>query len=168
MRYTLLPLAFVSASCSNIATYPPVESEFFLSSPNSANEPVPTIVAEVISYAHDHYGGMDIVVFNLPEGVNQKTFAIVSEKLDGAIPLSSKDVLAYHILELRVRGFTADADILFPSDAGEYEMATVHLESTLFAPWGVVRDRVWLVPVREPPPPTYVVEDVVDIGAHSQ
>ena len=108
----------VTVGCTPVATYPPVENKVALSFSNSANEPVPTIMADVISYAHNRFGGIDDIVFNLPEGIDKETYLIVAEKLGGATPMTSPNEIAYHIIELRVRGFHADADVVFPSTGG--------------------------------------------------
>ena len=117
-------------------------------------------------FAHEHYGGMEIIVFNLPEGINHETYNIVSSKLSGAIPMTTPNQIAYHILELRVRGFDAEADIIFPSASGRYELATIHLDTSLFDSWAVTRDRVWLIPTNSPPLPTYI--EVVDVDVAEQ
>ncbi len=158
----LLLTMFVFVGCTPIATYPPIENDAALSFANSSNEPVPTILAEVISYAHEHFGGMEIIVFNLPEGVNSKTYDIVSEKLSGAIPMKTLNQIAYHVIELRVRGFDAEADIIFPTTGGGYGLATIHLDTSLFEAWAVTRDRVWLIPTNSPPPPHYEVIELFE------
>jgi hypothetical protein len=168
MRTLLLLNVILFSSCAPVATYPPVENGAALTFSNSANEPVPTIMAKVLSYAHEHFGGMAIVVFNLPEGVSKETYNIVSDKLGNAIPMASPNEIAYHLTELRVRGFSADADVIFPSTTGGYEMATVHLESSLVSPWRVTRDRVWLIPTSKAPAPNYSVGAIVEVETDSQ
>jgi hypothetical protein len=155
MRYLPFVLLFVCISCTPVATYPPIENDTGLIFSNSSNEPVPTIFAVVLRYAHEHFGGMDTIVFNLPEGVNRETYLLVSEKLNGAIPLPAVGVLAYYITELRKRPFHAEADILFPSSTGRYEQATLYLSSSLADSWAVSRKRVWLVPVNTLPQPNF-------------
>ncbi|MFT4592330.1 MAG: hypothetical protein ACI9JK_000022 [Phycisphaerales bacterium] len=150
---TSLLLCFFLGGCAYIATYPPVESDVILSNPNSANEPVPTILAEVLLYAHSQYGGMDIIVFNLPKGMTPETYSIVSNKLGGAVPLTIDNQVAYHITELRVRGLSAEADITFPSPSGGYEEASIRLTSAPFEHWAVSDSRVWLIPSKTPPSP---------------
>lgn len=168
MKYIAPFLIVFVVGCTPIATYPPVENDVALVFSNSSNEPVPTILARTLLYAHEHFGGMDTVVFNLPEGVGHETYNIVAEKLGGAIPMTSPNEIAYHLTELRVRGFTADADIIFPSTTGGYEMATVRVGSSLVSPWRVTRDRVWLIPSSEAPAPGYSVETIVGAEADSQ
>ena len=162
MRNLLVLSVFLFASCTPVATYPPIETDAALSFADSSNEPVPTILAEVITYAHEHCGGMEVIVFNLPEGINATTYDIVSEKLGGALPMKTLNQIAYHIIELRVRGFDADADILFPTTSGGYGLATIHLDSSLFNAWAVTRDRVWLIPTNSPPPPHYEVIELFE------
>ncbi len=167
MQHLLLLFVLVFSGCTTIATYPPIENDAALSFSNSSNEPVPTIIAGVLSYAHDHYGGMDLIVFNLPEGVDKETYAIVSKKLGGALPMTSPNEIAYHIIELRLRGFSADADVIFPSTTGGYEMATMHLEASIVDPWKVTKDRIWLIPTNEPPFPNFSTEAVVEVEVDS-
>jgi hypothetical protein len=154
MKPLLLPIVFLSG-CTPVATYPPVETDVALVFSDSSNEPVPTIFAETIRYAHEHFGGMDTIVFNLPKTVDDKTYTIVSDKLGGAVPMHNSEQVSFHIVELRKRPFHAEADIVFPSTSGNYERATVYLSSSLVGPWSVTRDRVWLVPVDELPSPNY-------------
>ena len=61
-----------------------------------------------------------------------------------------------------------DADVIFPSTTGGYEMATVHLESSLVSPWKVIRNRVWLIPTNRAPVPNYSVESIVEVETDSQ
>jgi hypothetical protein len=154
MKYTVLLIVLI-AGCTPVATYPPVETDFAMTFSNSSNEPVPTIIAESLTYAHEHFGGMDTIVFNLPEGVSDETYVIVSDKLGGAVPLKNSEQVSFHIVELRKRPFRAEVDIVFPSSTGNYEQATLYLDSSIVEPWSVTRDRVWLVPISKLPAPNY-------------
>ena len=154
MKYTIL-LVVLIAGCTPVATYPPVETDLALTFSNSSNEPVPTIISESLKYAHEHFGGMDTIVFNLPDGVSDETYRIVSDKLGGAVPMKNSEQVSFHIIELRKRPFKAEVDIVFPSSSGNYEQATIYLASSLIEPWSVTRDRVWLVPVSKLPAPNY-------------
>jgi len=168
MRYLLFVFLCCVSGCSSVATFPPVETKTLLAMPSAANEPVPTIMSKVILYSHEHYGGMDSIVFNLPDGVDQKTYSLVENLVGESVPMSSPDELSYHIVELRVRGFSADADVVFPSASGTYGMATIHLKSSVLNPWEVVGDRIWLIPIESPPLPTYVREtEVVEVETTS-
>ncbi|MBT5366250.1 MAG: hypothetical protein HOI88_00665 [Phycisphaerae bacterium] len=153
-KFALLLIVFV-VGCTPVATYPPVENSVALVFSNSSNEPVPTILAETLLYAHEHFGGMNTVVFNLPEGVNKETYTIVSEKIGGAIAMETSGQLAYHVTELRKRPFHAEADIVFPVSGGQYEQATIYLSSSLSQPWTVQRERIWMIPVTELPSPNF-------------
>lgn len=167
MRNLLLLSILLFSGCSTVATYPPIETESALSFSNSAKEPVPTIMAKVLTYSHDRFGGMDVIVFNLPDGVDKETYNIVAKKLGGALPMTSPNEIAYHIIELRLRGFSADADVVFPSTTGGYEMATIRLASSIVDPWEITGDRVWLIPTNEPPAPNYSIEAVVGVETDS-
>jgi len=161
MKHMLLIILISFAGCSPIATYPPVETDMAVQFSDSAKEPVPTIMVKVLEYAHKHYGGMDTIVINLPTGVGHETYEIVAKRLGGAIPMTSVGQPAFHIVELRVRGFSADADIVFRSTTGQYEMATIRLESSIIDKWEVVDDRVWLVPEAREPVPNYTTGDAL-------
>jgi hypothetical protein len=154
MKHLLL-LVIVFSGCTPVATYPPVETDAGLIFSNASNEPVPTIFAEILLYTNNHFGGMDEIVFNLPEGVPAETYTIVAGKIPGSAPMSGVEQLSYHVVELRKRPFRAEADIIFPSASGAYSSATVYLSASLRTPWGVVRDRVWVVPVNEVPKPNF-------------
>ena len=156
MKYLLLAaVALIMSYCSPVATYPPIEVESAVIFSNANFEPVPTILVTTIEYAHDHFGGLETVVYNLPVGVGSETYDIVTSRVKGAKPLQENGQQAYHITELRVRGFKAEANITFPG-AGGYESATLYLSKTLSSPWKVTRERVWLIPDVEVPVPNYV------------
>ena len=151
MRFLIILL--ICASCTPIATYPPIENKTVENYSKNVNEPVITILATAFQYAFEHFGGMDTIVFNLPKGMSATAYTRVAQKLDDALPMAEPGQPAYHVVELRVRGFHADIDMFFPSASGTYEMATIHLEASLIDKWRVTRDRVWLVPVQEIPAP---------------
>ena len=151
----LVLILLLLCSCTPVATYPPIENKTVANYSKNVNEPVITILAVAFDYAFNHFGGMDSIVFNLPKGMGKTTYDRVVQKLQNSSPMTNVDQLAYHVVELRVRGFTADLDIFFPTASGKYEMATIHLDSSLISGWGVNRDRVWLVPVNEIPKPNY-------------
>ncbi len=149
----ILIILLVCVSCTPVATYPPIENKTVENYSKNVNEPVITILATAFEYAFDHFGGMEAIVFNLPRGMSATAYTRVSKKLNGALPMTEVGQPAYHVVELRVRGFSADVDMFFPSASGGYEMATIHLEASLLDKWRVTRDRVWLVPVSEIPTP---------------
>jgi hypothetical protein len=158
MRLAILLVMGLFTGCTHTATYPPIENLGGVDLSHSSGEPVPTIFSLVISYSHNHYGGMETVVFNLPKGIHNKVYSLVSEKLDDANPMSTQNEIAYHITELRLRGFSAEADVLFPQASGGYGMSTVRLASSVGGTWEVVDDRVWLILVNNPPLPNHLGE----------
>ncbi len=160
MKYILTLIVISTLSCcSPIATYPPIEVDSAVVFSNSSYEPVPTILVTTIDYAHNHYGGMETVVYNLPEGMSGETYDIVSARVAGSAPLQNNGERAYHITELRVRGLKAEADIIIPRAGGGYETATLYLSKTLSHPWEVNRERIWLIPVAQAPVPNYVAPE---------
>jgi len=156
MKYLLLTaVTLIMSCCSPIATYPPIEVGSAVAFSNANFEPVPTILVTTIEYAREHFGGLETIVYNLPVGMGCETYDIVTSRVKSAKPLQENGQQAYHITELRVRGFKAVANITFPG-AGGYETATLYLSKTLSGPWEVTRDRVWLIPDVEVPMPNYV------------
>tara|TARA_B100001750_G_C15433391_1_gene559522 strand:+ start:230 stop:754 length:525 start_codon:yes stop_codon:yes gene_type:complete len=165
MRLFIASILLCSFSCTPIATYPPIENRTAKKFTEKVSEPVPTILATTIKYAFDKFGGMETIVFNLPEGLDEKIYSRVIKRLNNATAITDDKQAAYHIVQLRVRGLKAEADVLFPAlgwDEGgwlsadhtsEYRMATIHLEGSLVDEWKVTRDRVWRVPVTEIPSP---------------
>ena len=159
MKYLYFLIVCAALGCSPIATFPPIETEAATKFANATRKPVPKIMAVIIEYAHNNYGWMDTVVFNLPEGVGYEAYTLVNEKLDGATPMTSDDQPAYHIVELRVRGFNAEADIVFPTRSGDYQMATLRIHTDPFGT-KVTSDRVWAIPIHDSPAPTFPKEEV--------
>jgi hypothetical protein len=162
MKYITLLIACAAMSCSPIATFPPIETEAATKFGDATRKPVPRVMATVIKYAHEHYGWTDDVVFNLPKGVGQEAYALVNAMLSNATPMTSNDQSAYHIIELRVRGFNAEADVVYPARSGDYRMATLRLHTSAFDPWKVTYDRVWAVPIHESPSFTYPKDKVAE------
>ena len=145
-------MACILSSCSPIATYPPIEVESAVTFSNANYEPVPTILVTTIEYARDHFGALETVVYNLPVGMGSETYDTVTSRLESAEPMREVGQQAYHITELRVRGFRAEANITFPRGE-EYATATLYLSKKLSEPWTVTRQRVWLIPNVEAPAP---------------
>ncbi len=165
MKYTTILLILLVSGCTHVATYPPVENKAALNLSNtSAKEPVPTIMAETIVYAHERFGGMDTIVFNLPVGISEETYSTVANKIGGAIPMSQPDQVAYHIIELRVRGYSAEADVVFPSTTNKFEMATIKLKTSILDPWAVTDYRIWNIPVSKTMLPNMSKADVAEVG----
>jgi hypothetical protein len=167
MKYLYLFIVCVGMGCSPIATFPPIETEAATKFADATRKPVPRIMTTIILYAHEHYGWMDDVVFNLPEGVGYEAYTMVNDMLVGATPMTSADQPAYHIVELRVRGFNAEADVVFPTKSGDYQMATVRLHTSAFDPWKVTHDRVWAIPIHETPAPTFPKEEVAEASSET-
>jgi hypothetical protein len=164
MKYLLFVILFIVVGCTPVATYPPVENDMALAFSDSTNEPIPTILAESLRYAHEHFGGVDGIVFYLPDSMSSETYAIVRERVEGATPLHSTEQTAYYVTALRKRPFHAEVDVVFPSTTGQCEQATIYLSSSLIEPWRVLRDRVWLVPINELPLPNYTLIGVETIS----
>ncbi|MDP6541606.1 MAG: hypothetical protein QGF07_02365 [Phycisphaerales bacterium] len=160
MKYLLLTsITIILSNCSPIATYPTIEVDAAVGFSNSSYEPVPTILVATIEYARDHFGGIETVVYNLPKGMVGETYDIVGSRVENSRPMQTVNEPAYHITELRVRGLSAEADIVFPSTTGGCESATVYLSKSFTAPWKVNRERIWLIPITEAPLPNFSADE---------
>jgi len=156
MRHVLLIVLIASlASCSPIATYPPIEVDSAVTFSNSTYEPIPTVLVTSIEHARDHLGGVGAVVYNLPEGMTSETYGIVTSRIENSRHMQNAEELAYHITQLRVRGLRAEADVVYPVGGGKYKTATVYLTKSMVDPWTVERTRVWAIPVSIVPAPNY-------------
>ena len=156
MRHVLLIVLIASlAHCSPVATYPPIEVDSAVTFSNSTYEPVPTVLVTSIEYARDHFGGIDAVVYNLPQGMTGETYDIVTSRIENSRPMQNAEEPAYHITQLRVRGLRAEADVVYPVGGGGYKTATIYLTKSIAVPWTVKRARVWAIPVSVVPAPNY-------------
>lgn len=144
-----------ACGCAPFATYPPDEGS--LADSRSDVEPVPTVMAKAIRYAHDANGGSgDNFAYNLPPGTRPKVYALVEERLGGAgHPQASHDEMAYHVSKVRIRGRWAMVDVFYPKADGSYQFATVTMLGDVWAGYSVRETRLWRTG-DEPPSPSYM------------
>lgn len=139
--------------CAPWATYPPVEHTSKLVNPTF--EPMPTLMAETVRYAHDHYGTVSDTTFNLPAGMGYKVYDKVIAKLGFGRPMQAGDQVAYHITAVRTRGPEAEVDVIVPRADGVYELVTIRFKEKLGKGPTIASAREWRVRA-EPPSANYV------------
>lgn len=146
-------------SCAPFATYPPIDGAVGIDNP--VYEPVPTIMADSFRYVHDRYNaGHDAFAVNLPPGTSFKVYDMVLAKLGSGAPMTASTQWGYHLVELRSRGLSAEADFVVPRPGAPHAMVTLHLEKQ-FNDYSVKSAKVWNLPVSVPVP-NYVPPPPVD------
>ena len=153
-RLSLLALIAV-AGCSSYATYPSIETDTALALTNATYQPAPEIMATTLAWIDEQYGSGDTVVFNLPAGMVPVVYDRVVAHLGDATPMTAAGQAATPLLELRIRGLSAQADVIYPTSSGTWHRSTIYLSTTLLKPWAVERERTWNVPVTDWPAPNY-------------
>ncbi len=154
--------------CASFSTYPPVEITGGLTNPSF--EPLPTLMAESIRFAYEHYGhGEEDFAINLPEGVPPEIYSRVIRKLGGrGHPMTEPGENAYHVLQIRSRGTEAEVDLVYPRTGSIYEMVTLKFSRRLVEGWVVLSSRLWRIHVDTPtmnyipPEPTTLPEPVTE------
>lgn len=147
----VVAVAVAGGGCTPWATYPPVEGAVELTGPKV--EPIPTLMAESIAYAHERYArAQGELVINLPPGASKSVYDDVLEDLPGgARPMSAGDTAAYSVEQVRLRGRNAEVDLVVPRSDGFNEFLTLYLDQG-FPPakWVVKRTRLWRIRVAAP------------------
>jgi len=146
-------------SCAPFATYPPIDGAVGIDNP--VYEPVPTIMADSFRYVHDRYNaGHDAFAVNLPPGTPAKVYDKVLLKLGTGEPMTDSSQWGYHLVELRSRGLSAEADFVVPRPGAPHALVTLHLEKQ-FNDYSVKSAKVWNLPVSVPGP-NYVPPPVAE------
>ncbi len=144
----LLGLAAALSGCSRWATHPPLEGTRPSGGPTA--EPIPSLMADAIRFAHNRYGGHDEVIINLPEGTPAAVYEMVTDRLGSGRPMMASSERAYHVIEVRVRGLDAQVDLLSPRKDGYYHFVTISFRQDLLRGYRVASTRLWRI--REEPP----------------
>ncbi|MCH6552109.1 MAG: hypothetical protein IH804_08875 [Planctomycetes bacterium] len=148
----LLGLAAALSGCARWATHPPIESTERSGGPSV--EPIPSLMADAIRFAHNHYRGHDEVIINLPEGTPAAVYEMVTDRLGSGRPMMASSERAYHVTEVRVRGLDAQVDLLSPRKDGYYHFVTISFRQDLLRGYQVAHTRLWRIR-EEPPAPNY-------------
>ena len=144
----LAVLVLTLGGCSPWATYPPVEHTQGLARP--VYEPIPTLMAKSITFAHDRYHAVDDIVINLPEGVSAKTYDLVLRKIGRGRSMAETDAEAYTVREIRTRGQEAQVDLVCPRSDGLHELVTLYFKNNLMDGWRIESTRLWRIRVERP------------------
>lgn len=145
--------ALILPGCSGWATYPPIEGATQIGHPKL--EPVPSIMAEAIRYAHDRYLHDGEIVFNLPEGCGSEVYESVKLRLNSpARPLLEAGQPAVHVNAVRIRAMDAQVDVVYPRSDGHYELVTLFMRQKFLHKYEVRDTRLWRIHV-SPPQPRY-------------
>jgi hypothetical protein len=162
---TMLAWMALASACAPFATYPPIDGAVGIDNP--AYEPVPTIMADSFRYVHDRYNaGHDSYAVNLPPGTPSKVYDKVLLKLGAGEPMTDSSQWGYHLVELRSRGLSAEADFVVPRQGAPHAMVTLHLEKQ-FNNYSVKSAKVWNLPVSVPGPNYIPPPPVEEALAHS-
>ncbi len=141
-------LVLVVGGCSRWATHPPLEGTG--PSGQTIAEPIPSLMADAIRFAHNHYRGHDELIINLPEGTPAAVYEMVTDRLGSGRPMMASSERAYHVPEVRVRGLDAQVDLLSPRKDGYYYFVTISFRQDLLRGYRVASTRLWRI--REEPP----------------
>ena len=107
-------------------------------------------MAAAIEYAHDEWGDGGEVIYQLPEGTNDKVYASVQTRLgEGRRRVNAGERTVY-VQEVRSRADKAEVDVLYPGLDDVYELATLRFQSNIARGWHVTSARQWRIPRDEP------------------
>ena len=151
---TLL-LAFgclVAAACSPAITYP--SEEGVMASRSSPGEPVPTLMAYAIEYAHDQWGEGEDFAINLPAGTPAWVYDKVMKRVGAGHPMQDPGEPAYHVTRVSSQGNTGMVDLFFPKPNGDFGYVTLTFEMQLIGGYQHRTTRSWQTG-DQPPPPSY-------------
>ncbi|UCD74535.1 MAG: hypothetical protein JSV91_12195 [Phycisphaerales bacterium] len=149
----LISVSLMLAGCTAWATYPPVEGTFELNKPTL--EPIPTLMAEAIRFAREHYASDHALVVNLPPDTPAEVYDKVLEVLGDGRPMTAEGEPAFHVQTVRVRALNAEVDVIYPRQSDMHELVTIRFKKKVWGQYEVDNTRLWRFEV-EPPGPLYV------------
>jgi hypothetical protein len=146
--------------------------------------PAPKLMALSLEYVANRYppaggagdGSTATFAFNLPEGMNEKSVALIESMLEGrgvrVTPENAGTLPVYHIVTMWIRGTRATVEMVYPfpelgltSGAQPiYRGVSLTLAQDL-SPWRVQRQQLWTVGTIEVPPIRYVSQAAVESPA---
>ena len=158
-------VSLLAAGCVGYATYPAADGQPKWSGANAP--PITEATIAALSWAAERTDlpetdeGQPAAAFNLYEGVSRSTYEFVSRRVgDELAPLSmaTLDLPRFHVVQIRLRGASAQVDLLRPvtslppGAAGRYplEPLTLHLDSAA-GKWRVERRQRFEIASQEPP-----------------
>lgn len=140
-------LASVPAACTAVTTYPPTAGTTKMTPSVS---PGPELMAGAIKEANRVTKGAQPIVFNLPAGLDARTWERVAGQLpSGARAMRAGDEAVYSVQQLRVSGGTAEVDVVYP-DRGVYQLMTVKFEGGPAIAWRAQWAYRWVIPATAP------------------
>ncbi len=148
----LLLVAVALIGCGVNVTYPPVRgTPSFVGTP--VTEPVPTLMSEAVVWVRARHGaGWDDIAVNLPPRTKKWVYDRVIEKAGfGRIMTSADDRPVISVSEVRVRGLSAEVDVIYPR-FDTWEFATLTLERDVVDRFRVVRSKIWRLRIKPPTP----------------
>ncbi len=156
MKSTVIAVLLCSipvSGCAPLATFPPDVGGLGLSAPSL--EPIPTVMAEAIRYAHGRYGSSEEFAINLPAGTPTAVYDRVIMLIGDGHPMQDPQEYTYHVTKVRVRGRNITVDVFYPRPEGGYQFATISFQGDLVRGYQHERTRPWQT-LDKPPGPNYV------------
>ena len=142
----------VATACAPAITYPPEEG--VMTSQSAASEPVPTLMAKAIEYAHDQWGDGGEIAINLPAGTPVSVYDKVIERLGTGHPMEDPNEPAYHVTRVSSQASEALVDLFYPKSGSTYGFVTLTFRMQLVGGYQHSITRVWHIG-DQPPPPAY-------------
>ena len=151
--------------CAAWSTYPAIPGAMQVGHPEV--EPLPTIMAEAIRYCNGRFLKAEEPAFNLPEGVTVHTYEAVRRRLDAGRPMTEAGELAVHVRQVRVRGTSAQVDVVYPRGDGMHQFMTLHMKQRWVNRFEVEQTRLWRIHVQVPEPqyPLFEQEELEELEA---
>jgi hypothetical protein len=139
-------------ACAPAITYPPEEG--VMTSRSAADEPVPTLMARAIEYAHAEWGDEGGLAINLPAGTPRSVYDKVIKRLGAGHPMQDPEEPAYHVTRVSSQANEALVDLFYPKPDGSYGFVTLTFHMQLVGGYQHRLTRVWQTG-DQPPPPSY-------------
>jgi hypothetical protein len=142
----------VATACAPAITYPLEEG--VLTSRSAADEPVPTLMAKAIEYAHDEWGDGGEITINLPAGTPVSVYDKVFKRLGTGRPMEDPNEPAYHVTRVSSQASEAIIDLFYPKPGGTYGFVTLTFQMHFVGGYQHEATRIWHTG-DQPPPPAY-------------
>ena len=153
---TLLAAAALTlGGCAAYVNIPPQAGDF--ARHNIDAESIRAVTVPAVRAVVDQRPPAGVYVVKLPEAAQKLTYPGVLPQIgENAQPPFAEDLPedapVYEVTGIRVRGASAEVDVVRPGPLGGRQLVTVHMDDPPFAPWTVERIRVWRGPVDAAPP----------------